>query len=51
MTKKKQLSNRQLYAKSNEKCFHYRKKGYYTKNYYLMPKQKLKDKKTTKKAK
>lgn len=49
MTKKKQLSNRQLYAKSNKKCFHYRKKRQYTKDYYLMPKQKPKNKKTIKK--
>lgn len=46
MTKKKQLSDRQLRAKSNEECFHYSKKEYYTKDYHSKLKQKPEDKKT-----
>lgn len=51
MIKKKQLSNKQPYTKFTEEKFHYKKKTYYVKDCHLKPKQKLKDKKTTKKAK
>lgn len=36
--KKKQLSDRQLHTKFNEKCFHYGKKEHYVRDCYLGPK-------------
>lgn len=51
MTKKKQLLDKQLYAKSNEKYFHYSKKEYYMRDYHSGLNWKSKDKKTVEKAK
>lgn len=51
ITKKKQLSDRQPYAKSNVECFHYGKKAHYVRDCHSRPKQKPKDEKTTEKAK